>query len=102
MDRVLNHNLFYNERYSNQRKMTIFNTYVCGRKTGNKHPCCFKIQIVMKKNIPGKDDKPLTKKSKEKLKMDWDQRPDFICPGCGYRKVNCMCKTQSQFTKQLN
>ena len=56
----------------------------------------------MKKNLPGKDDKPLTKKGKEKLKMDWDQRPDFICDGCGYRKVNCMCKVQKQIVNDVD
>lgn len=51
----------------------------------------------MRKNTPGVEDKPLTTKDKRKLKLDWDQRPSFICPDCGYHKNVCVCKMQKSY-----
>jgi hypothetical protein len=54
----------------------------------------------MKKNQPGKGDKPLTVPQSKKLKLDWDQRPEFICPDCGYHKNVCVCKMQKRYARR--
>lgn len=54
----------------------------------------------MRKNTPGTEDKPLTIKDKRKLKLDWDQRPDWICPNCGYHMKSCVCKFQKEYARQ--
>lgn len=54
----------------------------------------------MRKNKPGIEDKPLNKTQMKKLQLDWDQRPEFICPECGYHKNVCVCKMQKKYGKQ--
>ena len=52
----------------------------------------------MRKNLPGKTDKMLTAKQKNKLREDWYERPEHICPNCGYSKKNCVCSIQKIYT----
>jgi len=53
----------------------------------------------MRKNLPGKYDKPLTKKEKLKLMEDHYEKPDDICK-CGYHKNSCVCAVQEKFEEK--
>jgi len=54
----------------------------------------------MRKNHPGIEDKTLTPIQNKRLKLDWDQRPDNICPEYGYHKNVCVCKFQKQYAQR--